>query len=193
MVEPSALRKEVLSTRDGLDPHLRGRLSRRVCNNLFEIDAYRHSVCPMLYVSFRSEVETHALIKERIGRGQKVAVPLTDMAHRQLRSYLIADFYKDLAPGAYGILEPLVESCVPVDPAEIDVIIVPGSVFDTGCGRYGYGGGYYDRFLSESAPQAVRIALAFQLQMRDKIQLLPHDQRMDYVVTEERIYSCCRQ
>ena len=50
------------------------------------------------------------------------------------------------------------------------------------------GGGYYDRFLAQAAPQALRVALAYELQLVDAIKLQPHDQLMDWLVTEKTSY-----
>lgn len=79
-----------------------------------------------------------------------------------------------------------------LEPASIDVVIIPGSVFDRQGGRLGYGGGYYDRFLAQAAPQALRVALAYELQLVDAIKLQPHDQLMDWLVTEKTSYHCRR-
>jgi 5-formyltetrahydrofolate cyclo-ligase len=79
-----------------------------------------------------------------------------------------------------------------VDPASIDTVLIPGSVFDVTGGRLGYGGGFYDRFLSNSAPQATRIGLAFSRQLVDRVPMEPHDQYMDFLVTEEQIFDCKR-
>jgi len=145
---------------------------------------------PLIYVSFRSEVETHQLIKERLNSGLEVAIPKTDVKNRHLETYLLEDWGKDLRPGAYGILEPDAEAASLIQPSQIDLAVVPGSVFDRKCGRYGYGGGYFDRFLSIKAPQAIRIGLAFSLQLLPEIPLKPHDQRMDIIVTESEILRC---
>ncbi len=189
---PRAIRREILARRDALEPGVRARLSRRIWDHLESLEPYRRCRCPLLYVSFRSEVETHGLIRNRLGRRLEVAVPLTDVAARRLVPFLIQDFEADLAPGAYGILEPR-PGTRRIDPGEIDLVVVPGSVFDKRCGRFGYGGGYYDRFLSQDAPRALRIALAFGMQVRERLPLQPHDERMDMVVTEEGVYRCPQQ
>jgi 5-formyltetrahydrofolate cyclo-ligase len=63
---------------------------------------------------------------------------------------------------------------------------MPGSVFDLRGGRLGYGGGFYDRFLQTAAPQALRIGLAYDLQVVAAVPLQRHDQQLDYLVTETR-------
>ncbi len=130
------------------------------------------------------------MIAKRLSQGKAVALPRTIIAQRQLECFQISSL-DDLVTGAYSIMEPDPERCPRVDPSELDIVIVPGSVFDRRGGRLGYGGGYYDRFLSKDAPQALRIALAFSFQVQDNnIPLQPHDELMDYIVTEKEIIHC---
>ncbi len=130
------------------------------------------------------------MIAKRLSQGKAVALPRTIIAKRQLECFQISSL-DDLVTGAYSIMEPDPERCPRVDPSELDMVIVPGSVFDRRGGRLGYGGGYYDRFLSKDAPQALRIALAFSFQVQDNnIPLQPHDELMDYIVTEKEIIRC---
>jgi 5-formyltetrahydrofolate cyclo-ligase len=102
---------------------------------------------------------------------------------------LIKDPEHDLVPGYYNIPEPDPGRCKRVESSEIDAAVIPGSVFDIQGGRLGYGGGYYDRFLVNDAPQAKRIGLAFELQVVDKVPVEPHDQPLDILITEKRIVN----
>ncbi|NIA08487.1 MAG: 5-formyltetrahydrofolate cyclo-ligase [Nitrospiraceae bacterium] len=185
-------RKQILSKRDGLSVSTLDSLSKKIIRNLIELDEYKASKWPLFYVSFRSEVGTHQLLKERLNRGLKVAVPKSDVKKHRLGIYLLRS-WEDLRPGAYGIPEPDPEVTSSISPAQIDLVMVPGSVFDRHCSRYGYGGGYYDRFLSEEAPQAIRIGLAFGLQVLPEIPQESHDQRMDIIVTENERLRCGRR
>ena len=99
---------------------------------------------------------------------------------------LIQNPEKDLVPGYYGIPEPDPQKSLRVDPREIDAAVIPGSVFDIHGGRLGYGGGYYDRFLVNDAPQAKRIGLAFEMQVVENVPVQPHDQPLDILITEKR-------
>ncbi len=188
--DPSFYRSQILAKRDRLSSFNLSHLSETITYRLRGLEEYKSSRMPLIYVSFRSEVETHQLIKERLNSGLEVAIPKTDVKNRQLETYLLEDWGKDLRPGAYGILEPDAEAASLIQPSQIDLAVVPGSVFDRKCGRYGYGGGYFDRFLSIKAPQAIRIGLAFSLQLLPEIPLKPHDQRMDIIVTESEILRC---
>jgi len=99
--------------------------------------------------------------------------------------------FNQLRPGAFSIQEPDPALCLKIEPDQIDVVIVPGSVFDKRGARFGYGGGFYDRFLANDAPQAIRIALAFSFQVLDNnIPVKSHDQFMDYIITEKEIIFC---
>jgi len=181
----NALRRSILMRRDEVPEDLRMSWSRAICSQLQGLLAEKALHFPMFYVSFRSEVATHDLIRSRLEQGLFVAVPITHLATHTLEPRRITH-WGQLVPGAYGILEPDAQITGPAPPQELSAVIVPGSVFDLSGGRYGYGGGYYDRFLMNAAPQAVRIGLAFELQVLESIPLARHDQRMHWIITENR-------
>lgn len=181
--ERTTLRTQILAARDTLPAEERRRKSRAITEHLLALPEFAGARTVLAYVSFRSEVETLPLIAHCLKKGMAVSVPLTLPAEHRLLSHAVTDLSRDLAPGYCGILEPL-PTLPLVDPAAIEVVIVPGSVFDARGGRLGYGGGYYDRFLQGAAPQALRIGLAFALQVVKAVPLKSHDQRLDYLITE---------
>ena len=189
-MDPKLLRKEILKKRDALAAGEIRYRSDAIARALRGLVDYALCKMPMFYASFRSEVYTHGLIRERLAARLPVSLPVTDVEARELRPRLVTSWEGDLRTGAYGILEPDPACTRPLDPRDIDLVVVPGSVFDKGCGRYGYGGGYYDRFLSQRAPQALRVALAFDFQVMDAIPLREHDERMDVIVTEDGPLMC---
>jgi len=182
--EIKKLRSKILSLRDELRD--RDSLSNKIISNLYKLECFKKSKNIMLFASFRSEVDTYRLIEDLLKIKKIVSLPLSDVKNKELIIYRI-NTLKELRKGAYGIAEPDPKRCKEISPKELDVVIVPGSVFDRRGARYGYGGGYYDRFLSQEAPQAIRIALAFSIQVQDYIPILPHDQLMDIIVTEDEI------
>ena len=179
------LRTHTLTARDSLSAEERQRKSRAITERILALPEFTASRSVFAYVSFRSEVGTLPLIAHCLSRGVAVSVPLTLPAEHRLLAYAITDLGRDLAPGYCGIPEPL-QTLPLVDPASIEVVVMPGSVFDVHGGRLGYGGGFYDRFLQAAAPQALRIGLAYDLQVVEAVPLKSHDQQLDYLITETR-------
>ena len=145
-----------------------------------------------LFVSFRSEVETMGLINQLLGGGKIVSVPFVSVKEKKMTAVRLINPGEDLVPGYYGILEPsrkIVDERK-IDPAGIDIVVLPGSVFDEKGGRLGYGGGFYDRFLAlEIRPSALRVALAFDMQVLEEVPQQPHDMPVDFIITENRIIT----
>ena len=183
----TALRREKLAERDRLAPELRGDMSRQIRENVVSLNAVAGARHVMLYVGFRSEVETLSLFGMFREKDIVTSAPLTLVKERRLLPYIITDPGRDLRPGYCGIAEPDAVRLTPVDPTAIDVVLVPGAVFDGNGGRLGYGGGYYDRFLTHDAPRALRIGLAFEMQVVDRVPVLDHDVKMHFLITEQMI------
>ncbi|MEA2115427.1 MAG: 5-formyltetrahydrofolate cyclo-ligase [Thermodesulfobacteriota bacterium] len=194
IVDRNSLRKSKLGARDLMEPALRKEKSNRICALLTAHPVITDADHLFVYVDFRSEVETMDLIRDLIAAGKTISVPVTLLKKSRLQAVRLTNPDTQLMPGCYGIPEPSPDQITKatVDPATIDTVLIPGSVFDTGGGRLGYGGGYYDRFLTESAPRAARVGVAFELQLVDQVPMEPHDQYMDVLVTEQQIYDCGR-
>lgn len=178
------LRQRILAARDALAPEVRREQSTAICARLWEIPAVAAARTVLVYVNFRSEVETWPFISDCLGRGLTVAVPRTDSKAKRLFIHRLGDPDRDLHPGYCGIPEPDPARALPLAPAAIEVVILPGSVFDWSGGRLGYGGGYYDRFLALEAPQALRVGVAYSMQVVDSVPVLAHDMRLHWLVTE---------
>jgi len=183
------LRREVLRQRDSLSECQRRVKSAAIVKRLLAMPLVIKAHTVFTYVNFRSEVETMPLIKPWLSLGKQVCVPLTIPDESRLEAYQVSDPDRDLHPGYCQIPEPDPSRLPLVDPATIEIIVLPGSVFDVFGGRLGYGGGYYDRFISQQAPNAMRIGLAFEQQIIERLPLLPHDQRLHALITEDRLFD----
>ena len=95
--------------------------------------------------------------------------------------------FEALEVGEFNILTVKPELRKFIEPARIEVVIVPGAAFDLSGGRLGLGGGYYDRFLP-LAVNAKKIALAYDFQLVDALPTEPHDTKINFILTLER--SC---
>lgn len=108
------------------------------------------------------------------------------------------DFYyinkmDDLEPGYMGIYEPKAH-CMKADACaggngitSSTAAIIPGLAFTNDRKRCGYGGGYYDRFLSEN-PGIIKIAICYSVQIFDDFETDEHDIRPDCIVTDKQVY-----
>ena len=138
----------------------------------------------MVYLNFRSEVLTDELIENLFKQGKKVVVPISIKGTRTLLLSEINSLSDDLELDFYNIRVPKKESIKEVSPADIDFVITPGVAFSKDKYRMGYGGGYYDTFIEKLRADALTCALAFDVQIFDKIPKEEHDKQMDYVITE---------
>lgn len=159
--------------------------SRKIGQNLFNLEHYKSSKTVMFFVSFDSEAHTHEIIKEAL-TNKTVLIP--KVVHHEIEPSLIIDF-DNLIPGKFGILEPI--ETMKIAYKNIDLVLVPGIVFDKEGHRIGYGFGYYDKFLAK-VPKAIKIGLAFDFQVIGKIPREMHDAPVDLIVTDERIIRCKR-
>ena len=73
-----------------------------------------------------------------------------------------------------------------VDPAELDVVVVPGLAFTPDGRRLGQGGGHYDRFLTRLRPDCVTIGACFVELLLEDLPTEPHDTTVDHVATDDR-------
>lgn len=88
-----------------------------------------------------------------------------------------------LAPGRFGLLEPVGPRLGPTAIGAAEVVVVPAvAIARTGV-RLGRGGGYYDRALRHVRPGARLVALVFDDELVDELPAEPHDRRVTAVVT----------
>lgn len=232
-------RAAALEKRDGLTPEQRKSYSDRIIDNLISRPCYQNADAILTYISFRSEVDTFPLLKRAFVEGKAVFAP--KVIGKELDFHRI--FSKDdLSAGYQGIMEPMdgqlfdkwmndqISQCQnkncqqkkPVKPGEskgrrkkaLSVLIcLPGAAFDRECHRIGYGGGFYDRYLSRlqrggekihagaaclhadmDAAEHLRIrfmtvALAYSCQIFKEIPWETYDIRPEGIITETEIIN----
>lgn len=87
-----------------------------------------------------------------------------------------------LEPGIFGLMEPVhAQHFTP----PVQLLVVPGLVFDDEGFRIGYGGGFYDALLERLAPEIITLGAAFQVQRCQALPYSPQDQPVQGLVTEK--------
>ncbi|WP_240837108.1 5-formyltetrahydrofolate cyclo-ligase [Acidaminobacter sp. JC074] len=175
------IRKESLKRRKSLTKDQVIEKSHTISQTIIEKDIIK-SKNTLIYMDFRNEVMTKELLEYTIEKYGSVLLPR--VVGDVLTIHEIFSL-EDMILSELGILEPGPENQVAIHT--IDLILAPGVAFDEMCYRLGYGGGFYDRLLSNKRKEVPVIALAFETQIIDKVPTEPHDYKMDMVVTENRI------
>ena len=178
------LKESILAKRNSLSKEEILEKSDKIKDSLFNLDQYKTSKTVMFFVSFKSEVNTHDMIKEAL-KNKTVIAP--KVVHHEIEPSVIIDFDNLVPSGKFGILEPI--EAMKIAYKNIDLILVPGIVFDKEGHRIGYGLGYYDKFLAK-VPKAIKIGLTFDFQVINKIPREMHDVPVDMIVTDEKVIEC---
>lgn len=165
--EKKRIRREMLAVRDALSPAEQQRASCLITERLLGHQWFYRADVLLCYVSYGSELDTRELIREALRLKKQVYVPRVLEEHRM-------DFYRiqkpeELEPGFHGIPEPPVTApvypgmagctengealaqcagAVPGSNRKQVLMLLPGVAYDPYGNRLGYGGGYYDRYLT---------------------------------------------
>lgn len=191
-MDKKILRSEILKKRKSLSQEELIEKSSSIAKLLFSSEQYKNSKYIMCYIDFRNEVKTEEIVKTALKEDKNIIIPITIVETRQLILSQLYDYDKELETGTYGILEPKKEYIREVAPKLIDLVLMPGVAFDRRGYRIGYGGGYYDRFLTKIDKSVSKIALAFELQMVPRVKEGRYDIPVDYIITEKEIIKASK-
>jgi len=186
--DKAALRKAILSRRAGLSEK-QVRLASLGASVLVErLERWRSAKEVMVYFAFKGEIATTELLHDLWSRRVRVLAPRCRPGEEGVLDVACVSCLSDLAPGAYGIMEPKADRCPALARFNPGAALIPAVAFDRRGGRLGFGQGYYDRLLA--GPQfdntfLIGLAHAFQV-----VKHLPQDlwdRPVHVVVTDEEI------
>ncbi|MDD5922577.1 MAG: 5-formyltetrahydrofolate cyclo-ligase [Eubacteriales bacterium] len=176
------LRKEVLSERDALPEEYRMESDRKIMDFLLQMPEYQCAETIFCFVSMGTEIETAEFLSRALRDGKTVAVPRV-LSPGRMEAYRIFGEQDLDAPNRWGIREPK-EGCPVVPAEEIDFAVIPCVSMSREGIRLGYGGGYYDRYLSGIRSGACMAALCREKSLRENIPEEAFDIRIPAVITE---------
>lgn len=186
--EKNALRAKFMALRSAMTEAERIEKSEAICRVVTATDQFHESSVIALYSPIRHEVDTEGIFHAARRLGKTTAYPLVTRERHVLRFFSV-DEPNQLIPGTYGIKEPDAHSTPEIAVHELDVIFIPAVLLDMDGFRLGYGGGYYDRLLSDPAMRAHTTAVVYDFQVVGRLPRQDHDVPVDRIVTENRVIT----
>lgn len=180
----NTLRRTLLKKRRQLHPSLVREASQKAQIHFLSLEEFALAERIGLYSACHHEVETEELFHRAHALRKEVFYPAVDPKTNAIHFYRVRSL-KDLKPGYADILEPAHRTHPLRDIHFLNLIVVPGIAFDKKGNRIGFGLGFYDRLLAGFNGR--RVALAYEFQICDSLPSQPRDERVDVIVTEERI------
>ena len=189
--EKASVRATVENQLRGISEKVREELGGRITERILTLGDWSVVQPLNLHVGFynamRYEVSLNKLAQTFLGWGWSLYFPrvlgkgkmdFIQVAHPESEDWIKSD---------RGMKEPAASSASVISPSELDIIFVPGLAYGLEGERVGRGAGYYDRYLG-MASNALRLSVAYDVQLFQRIHQDPWDEAVDWIVTEER--SC---
>ena len=181
--EKEALREFLINRRSELGPSID--FQSNILNNIKPLIEEIENEYIGTYISFRDELDTKKLNQYLLERGLNLALPAIDFQTKEINFFM---YHKntELIENKFSILEPKNKDKV-IFPK---IILIPLLGYSKSGFRLGYGGGYYDKYLSKNDIGDVKkIGIAFSFQEVEEIPVEDHDERLDWILTEKHLYK----
>ncbi|MBQ8131339.1 MAG: 5-formyltetrahydrofolate cyclo-ligase [Bacilli bacterium] len=153
--------------------------SKAITKKVLQTDSYQKAKVIGIYKSFSKEVDTSFLIEESL-KEKIVCVPI--IQNKEMKFYQIEKDTKYIRNN-FGIEEPIHTKEI----TDIDLLIVPGICFDKELNRIGFGGGYYDKYLSKSNVDTIAICFEEQI-YPNNLPIEPNDVKVKQIITNKSTY-----
>jgi 5-formyltetrahydrofolate cyclo-ligase len=191
MAEPKSkaeLRATALAAREKLSDKQRTAAAGALAKRGLPIDIVKGLIVSG-YSPIRNEIDPEPLMKQLAAQGARLALPSVNARGKALtfRAWTPGD---RLMMGMLGIPEPSTAAAEVVP----DIMLVPLAAFDSNGHRIGYGAGHYDRSLASLRAKGpvTAVGVAYSASEAPQIPDEPHDQRLDFILTERELIYCGR-
>ncbi|MCD6570561.1 MAG: 5-formyltetrahydrofolate cyclo-ligase [Deltaproteobacteria bacterium] len=183
MHSKSEIRKVALESRKSLDRGKRASWEKAIQGYLANASVFKAARIVALYVPIQGEVDVLTLWQ---AHDKVIVFPRVEGDALKFYPARVKD---DLSEGGFGILEPAPSACQRwIEVSDIDLILIPGLVFDRAGFRIGYGKGFYDRLLN-CYPDVVTMGPCFDDFFVERLPVDPWDAGVDFVVTQSGIFK----
>ena len=184
MTNKAAHRDQLKSTLAQIPSEQRDRASQSIIPHLLKATTTASTI--LAYAAFGEELSLDPFITAALDAGRQVCIPSIDWDSKAMSPVAITNLHDDLQTGRYDIRVPR-PGLAMVEPAQLDVILLPGLAFDRRGHRLGRGAGFYDRFihtLHTAGQYPTLIGVCHHAQIVDSVPMEEHDHRVDRVITE---------
>jgi|AntRauTorckE6833_2_1112554.scaffolds.fasta_scaffold51236_2 5-formyltetrahydrofolate cyclo-ligase len=180
------LRNHAKNCRSDLDYDQIESISQSVIKRIINLSEFKtRSIFHLFYpIAEKKEIDLRTLAFRLWNTGKTVVMPKVSkegtLTHHKVHSF------EELESTRWGMKEPR-KGLPEVDPALLDVIIVPMLMGDLHKNRLGYGAGFYDRFLAQAKRATTIGVVADQFLMHQELPIEAHDKSLDIIATEKRM------
>ncbi len=176
------LRQEMEAKLQAVPCKRQDEMSRDVCARIAVLPLYKQARRVMAFLHMPGEIDLDPLIEQALKEQKEVYVPLC-LSGRRMEAQQLSSMSAALV-GAYGIRTAPAGSAI-IDPADLDLILVPGLAFDGQGNRLGRGAGFYDRFLLRARGETL-VAVGWDMQVVPAVPVEAHDMTIPAILTEQR-------
>ncbi len=180
-MEKSKLRKKILKIREVNNPKSTKIKLSLILEILKKENIKKKNIGGYFPVNY--EIDDLHLLKELEKKKYIISLPIIQNNFNM--NFFKWSFENPLRINKFGIPEPYPQCiCHP------EIIFVPLVAFDKNLNRLGYGGGFYDRYFDKIKKNKIlKIGLAFNNQIIKKIPTNRYDQKLDYIITNNKIFK----
>lgn len=171
MLNKNELRKKAKEIRKSLDIK---NISEKIVENISKLEIYKKARHVMIFYPIGHEVNLLALLND----DKQFYLPKVDKDQLLVCPYNKKD---KLVVSDFKTHEPTTEA---INSDILDIVFVPALMVDKHSNRIGYGGGFYDRFLSKNAANATKIVAIPSALIIDKIPEESFDEKINVIICE---------
>lgn len=175
-MDKKQLRKQIREKKRAMTPAEIEQASAKLAELFYASRQYQQAKTVYGYLPYNQEVRTVPMLEKALADGKKVAVP---KVYGEEMKFIYLDDLSKVEKGYSGIPEPIADEPVADDPTAL--VLMPGLAFDREGHRIGYGGGFYDKFLS-AEPNHPTLALCYAFQVLPHLETEAFDIPVDCVL-----------
>ncbi|OGT43354.1 MAG: 5-formyltetrahydrofolate cyclo-ligase [Gammaproteobacteria bacterium RIFCSPHIGHO2_12_FULL_40_19] len=190
-LDKTELRKSIRHHRKQLSPDAVAQASSVVSEKIMHLPEFSNAKKIASYLPHENEINLAMVASCTEALNKSLYVPI--LSEKNKLQFYGVDENTQFRKNKWGIEEPIISKDIPVSPHTLDLILIPLVAFDRHRNRLGRGAGCYDRCFAftKNTPidkRPVLIGVAYEFQKVDEIISESWDVRMDYIVTEKRVY-----